>query len=308
MRQQVKARTWDSYNRNLELHVLPTLGGRHLQALSPRLLNALCQLRENGRPKGPADRGLSPKSTRQSARSSTTQSTKICLQRNPATRAKPPRPQGGTSALRFWTPEELTRFPDHVRDHRWFPVWFPAITGMRRGELLGLRWQDIDFGHARLAVRQALVSIAYRTSLSTPKSHRSRVIDLDVETLGVLRNRFAESGDPHPSELVFTADDGEPIHPESVRVVFERLHRHAGLQRIRFHELRDTHATIALHAGVAVKVIRERLGHATPAVTLQQYAHVIPAMQAEAASQITHLIDDGRRSADAARNAPGHPR
>jgi integrase len=310
MREQVKPSTWNSYDRNLELHVLPTLGGRQLQALTPGLLNALYrQLLENGRRNGPSGTGLSPKTVRYIH---TTLSKVLndavdqeLLQRNPAARAKPPRPQRGTSTLRFWTPEELTRFLDHVRDHRWFPLWrLAAMTGMRRGELLGLRWQDIDFGHARLAVRQTLISISYRPSLSTPKSHRSRVIDLDDETLGVLRNLFAQRGHPPATQLVFTGDDGAPIHPESVRVVFERLHPHAAVPRIRFHDLRHTHATIALRVGVPVKVISERLGHSTPAFTLQQYAHVIPGMQAEAASQIANLIDTRDRSTDDAPSTP----
>lgn len=297
MKQQVKASTWSSYQRNLELHVLPTLGARQLQGITPGLLNALYrQLLETGRRNGPAGRGLSAKTVRYVH---TTISKVLSdavdqelLPRNPAARAKPPRPPRGTSSLRFWTPEELTRFLDHVRDHRWFPLWrLAAMTGMRRGELLGLRWQDIDFAHARLAVRQTLISISYRMELSTPKTHRARVIDLDAETLGVLRKLFAERGHPAASSHVFVGDEGDAIHPESVRVVFERLHPHAGVPRIRFHDLRHTHATIALRAGIPVKVISERLGHASSAFTLQQYAHVIPGMQAEAAAEIAALVD-----------------
>jgi integrase len=299
-KQQVKASTWNSYHRNLELHVLPTLGGRQLQAITPALLNALYrQLLENGRRNGPAGRGLSAKTVRYIH---TTISKLLndavdqeLLQRNPAARAKPPRTPRGTSSMRFWTPEELARFLDHVRDHRWFSLWrLAAMTGMRRGELLGLRWQDVDFAHARLAVRQTLISISYRMELSTPKNHRARVIDLDGETLGILRKLFAERGHPTASGLVFVDEEGNAIHPESVRVVFERLHPHAGVPRIRFHDLRHTHATIALRAGVPVKVISERLGHATPAFTLQQYAHVIPGMQAEAASQVADLVAASR--------------
>jgi integrase len=102
---------------------------------------------------------------------------------------------------------------------------------------------------------------------------------------------------------MFVNDDGAAIHPESVRVVFERLLPHAGVPRIRFHDLRHTHATIALRAGVPVKVISERLGHASPAFTLQQYAHVIPGMQAEAAQQIADLLDREAETASERRAA-----
>lgn len=298
MKQQVKASTWSSYERNLELHVLPTLGSRQLQGLTPGHLNGLYrQLLENGRRNGPAGSGLSAKTVRYIH---TTLSKVLndavdqeLLQRNPAARAKPPRPPRGTASMQFWTPDELRRFLDHARTHRWFPLWrLAAMTGMRRGELMGLRWKDIDFAHARLAIRQTLISISYRTEISTPKTHRSRVIDLDAETLGVLRCLYADRGHPAADALVFDDGDGAPIHPESVRVVFERLHPHAGVPRIRFHDLRHTHATIALRAGVPVKVISERLGHSTPAFTLQQYAHVIPGMQAEAAQQVADLVGD----------------
>lgn len=290
MRQQVKASTWSSYSRNLEL-------GRQLQAITPGLLNALYrQLLESGRRNGPPGRGLAPKTvwyvhTTLSKLFNDAVDQKL-LQRNPAARAKPPRSPRGTSMMQFWTPEELARFLDHVRDHRWFPIWrLAAMTGMRRDEVLGLRWQDVDFDHARVALRQTLISISYRTEISTPKTHRSRVVDLDADALDVLRKLYAERGRLPRTTLVFVDYDGAPIHPESLRVMFERLHPHAGVPRIRFHDLGQTHATIAIpRAGVPVRVISERLGHATPAFTLQQYAHVIQGMQAEAAQQVADLV------------------
>lgn len=90
--------------------------------------------------------------------------------------------------------------------------------------------------------------------------------------------------------------NGEPIHPHTLTKTFERLIKRAGLRRIRLHDLRHTHATLALKAGVPVKVISERLGHESPAFTLKQYAHVIPGMQAEAAAQVAAMIDGPARS------------
>jgi integrase len=108
---------------------------------------------------------------------------------NPAERAKPPKP-GRTSAreLRFWEPEQLARFLDHVRGSRLEALWhLAAFTGMRRGELLGLRWGDIDFELRRLCVRRNLVSVAYRLVETTPKTHQARVIDLDDTTVTMMR-------------------------------------------------------------------------------------------------------------------------
>ena len=173
------------------------------------------------------------------------------------------------------------------------------MTGMRRGEILGLRWTDVDLDSARLSVRHAVVAVGYAVIQSTPKSHNARVIDLDAETVAQLRvhrNRQDEErgdwgADYQDHDLVVAKENGEPIHPHTFSQSFERLLEKHGLRRIRLHDLRHTHATIALKAGVPVKVISERLGHESPAFTLKQYAHVIPGMQAEAARLVSRLVD-----------------
>ncbi len=173
------------------------------------------------------------------------------------------------------------------------------MTGMRRGEVLGLRWRDLDLDRARLSVRQALVAVGYEVIDSTPKSHSARVIDLDQETVAQLRAHRARQeaeraewgADYQDQDLVVAKENGEPIHPHTFSQAFERLIEKAGLRTIRLHDLRHTHATLALKAGVPVKVISERLGHESPAFTLKQYAHVIPGMQAEAAAQVAAMID-----------------
>ena len=98
-------------------------------------------------------------------------------------------------------------------------------------------------------------------------------------------------------DLVFCKEDGSPLHPDILRQTWEWRVKKSGLRRIRFHDLRHTHATIGLRAGIPVKVMSERLGHSTPAFTLQQYAHVIPGMQAEAASAIADLVHGPARAA-----------
>jgi integrase len=120
---------------------------------------------------------------------------------------------------------------------------------------------------------------------STPKSHKARVIDLDAETVAQLRahratqdaERAQWGADYLDRNLVVAKENGEPIHPHTFSQTFERLVENANLRRIRLHDLRHTHATLALKAGVPVKVISKRLGHESPAFTLKQYAHVIPA-------------------------------
>lgn len=106
---------------------------------------------------------------------------------------------------------------------------------------------------------------------------------------------------------MFCREDGSPVHPHSLSQSFERLVKKSGLPKIRLHDLRHTHATIAIRAGVPVKVISERLGHETPAFTLKQYAHVIPGMQAEAANRIAEILEKSRPPDEPDEEKPSQP-
>jgi integrase len=304
MQTQVKASTFDSYRRNLENHVLPVLGGVPLQQLSPGHLNNLYRdLLGRGRRNGPGG-GLSAKTVRNIhgalSKLLTDAADRGLVSRNVATTARPPKPRKtAAKQIQFWTPEELARFLAFVRADRLYALWHvAAMTGMRRGELVGLRWKDVDLDTRRISVRQALVSVAYELTVTTPKSHNERVIDIDPETVEVLRHHrecqekelAAASTRLRPDMLIFGKADGTIIHPDIVTQMFDKRVARSGIRRIRLHDLRHTHATIGLRAGVPVKVMSERLGHSTPAFTLQQYAHVIPGMQAEAAEAIARLV------------------
>lgn len=305
MKSQVKTSTWHSYQRNIELHVLPRIGDRVLKDVTAPVLNKLYEgLLLDGKKNAPG--GLSAKTVRyihttlHKALGDAVDADILGI--NPATKAKPPKPRAtATDKLNFWRVEELAAFLRHVEGTRLEALWhILAMTGMRRGEALGLRWSDIDFQSMRLSVRNAFTSVGYEIVASTPKTHRARVIDLDECTISKLiahRERQqpekAEWGaDYIDTDLVFPRENGTPSHPDGISQRFELEVKRAGLRRIRLHDLRHTHATIALGAGIPVKVISERLGHETPAFTLKQYAHVIPGMQAEAANKIAKLIFD----------------
>jgi integrase len=304
MRTQVKASTWDSYMRNLRLHVVPRIGHRTLQQLSPPILNGLyAELMESGR-KSRAGGGLSAKTVRyvhatvHKVLADAVDAGLLSI--NPADRARPPKPRvAAQSEMKCWDAEQLAKFLVQVEGHRLQAAFhLAAMTGMRRGEVLGLRWHDIDFEAGRLAVRHTLVSVAYHLRDSTPKTHQARVIDLDTRTVDQLvvhrvrqeAERVAWGAGFQENDLVFRREDGSPVHPDSFTQTFDAEVRRSGLPRIRLHDLRHTHATIALGAGVPVKVISERLGHENPAFTLKQYAHVMPGMQAEAAALIAALV------------------
>lgn len=302
VRTQVKPSTFDSYRRNLELHVLPRIGHQTLASLTAVGLTGLyADLLQSGKRTGG---GLSAKTVRyiHTIVHKTLEDAvdSGVLGTNVATRAKPPKPRAVKNGeLRFWQADQLRRFLELVDGHRLEAAWhLAAMTGMRRGEVLGLRWKDVDLDAARLSVRQAIVAVAYDLFTSTPKNHQARVIDLDQGTVAHLRRhrerqadeRAEWAGDYREDDLVFCKEDGSPIHPHTFSQAFERLVAKSDLPRIRLHDLRHTHASIALQAGVPVKVISERLGHESPAFTLKQYAHVIPGMQAEAAESVATAV------------------
>jgi integrase len=202
--------------------------------------------------------------------------------------------------IKAWDAEELQIFLRHVRSDWWYPFMrLAAMSGMRRGEVLGLRWSDLDFDRGSLAVRQAVVAAGYDTYLDTPKSHRPRTIDLDPKTMKALRRRRREqleyrlaAGDGYlSSDLVFTKADGSLVHPDTFTQAFDRKVEQTGLRRITLHGLRHTHATLLLKAGVPVQVVSQRLGHSDPGFTLRLYGHVLPSMQADAVNKITAMVD-----------------
>ena len=299
---RVEPSTFYSYKRNLELHVLPVLGRKPLQQLTPPMLTALYGqfAKETDRRRALSAKTISYiHSTLHKVLADAVDAGLVA--KTVAAAGKPPRPgKRASGGVQAWEPDELAAFLDHVPGTRLEAVWrLAAMTGMRRGEILGIRWHDLDLDRARLSVRQALVAVGYEVLHSTPKSHSARVIDLDAETVELLRahrcqqdtERVQWGADYMDQDLVVAKENGEPIHPHTFSQAFERLIAKASLRTIRLHDLRHTHATLALKAGVPVKVISERLGHESPSFTLKQYAHVIPGMQAEAAAQVAAMID-----------------
>jgi integrase len=166
------------------------------------------------------------------------------------------------------------------------------MTGVRRGEALGLRWMDVDLERAQVSVRQTLVPIGGRVVFSQPKTARGRrVLALDsvtVASLHDLRGRSASDS----ATLVFVDGEGAHLDPAQISRRFRQLVSRSDLPRIRLHDLRHTHATLALQAGIHPKIVFERLGHATISLTLDVYSHAVGHMQAEAAQQVAALVFD----------------
>jgi integrase len=173
------------------------------------------------------------------------------------------------------------------------PVLVGITTGMRRGELLGLRWSDLDLKAARLTVNQSLEWIGGKTTFKSPKTATSRrTITLPALTVEALAShRIAQAAERlrlglGKAELVFTRPDGEPMDAASITLGFGKLIKVAGVRRITFHGLRHTHISHQLIDGVHPKIVSERAGHASVSITLSVYAGFIPNMQADAAAGV----------------------
>jgi integrase len=226
--------------------------------------------------------------------------------RNAAAAARPPSVR--RKEQETWTPEELSRFLASVADHRLFAAFvLSATTGMRRGELMGLRWRDVDLDAGRLSIVSTITTVNGRAVESSTKTNKSRRrISLDAGTIEVLRaHQDRQSAEREhagkswtASGLVFTREDGTALHPDRFSHLFVRLSRKAGLPPIRLHDLRHTYATLALEAGVHPKIVSERLGHATTGITLDLYSHVAPSMDQQAAETIAGLFSLPNQSSD----------
>jgi integrase len=304
-RGQLRASTFDSYARNVRNHVVPRIGSIPLQRLTAEDLDGFyADLLADGRRNGSGG-GLSPKSVRYIhgivRKALADALRKGSVTRNVADLADPPKPSASRkSVLHAWTAAQLRQFLDEIASHRLYPaVYLAANTGMRRGELLGLRWKDVDLDRGRLSIQQALVNIAYELDLADVKTPTSRrTIDLDERTVAVLRawrkrqleEQLLVGRRDDEDALVFAQANGSPVHPDYFSQVFERHVARSELPRIRLHDLRHTHATILLQAGVPVKVVSERLGHSSPAFTMSVYQHVLPGMQADAAATFSDAV------------------
>ena len=292
-RGELRGSTFASYQMAARRYVLPAIGSLRLGAVTKARLRALYQqLAENG---GRGGQPLAPKSVHNVAVMlvkvfGDAIEDRLLPGPNPAERAH--RLPVGRIDMRTWTGEQVARFLDSVAQEPLFCFLRLAFfTGMRRGELLGLRWRDVDLDAAALSVQQTWVRGANGLAFGAPKTARGRRrITLDAETVGILRahkraqavTRIKAGPIWQDNDLVFAREDGAPVDPDVVSQQFYRFEARAGMLRIRFHDIRHTHATILLLAGVHPKVVSERLGHASIVITLDLYSHVLPGLQEDA--------------------------
>lgn len=218
---------------------------------------------------------------------------------NPASNVKPPRRP--RTRRQVWRPEEIRTFLASVRHDRFAALFLLELTtGIRRGQICGLKWDAVDLDRGEITVHNNRVVVGgeARDKAGGKTRNADQTISIDRATVDALRRwrkiqdeERAFFGDDYPpDDYVFTYQDGRPLRPDSIRQRFDRLAAAAGLWRITFHDLRHSYATGALRAGVSPKMISERIGHANVGFFLETYAHVLGNDDREAAEQAASFL------------------
>jgi integrase len=214
-----------------------------------------------------------------------------------------PRPEKPDLSERTWTPEELGRFLSSVTSTRLASMWeLFAVTGMRRGEVCGLRWSALDLDAGIIDIVRATVVINHKAVESTPKTKMSvRCLALDPDMVRALRaykrrqakERLSWGPDYRQTDLVFTWEDGRALHPDVVTKTFQRLARKAGLRPIPVHGLRHSFATAARLSGMELDELQLQLGHSSITVTSDLYVDLPTAVVAEKSARAAGFIRTG---------------
>ena len=271
----LQPKTVDSYKYIVESHIKPEIGHIKLLQLHPEQLQSLYNKK--------LDEGLS-KRTVQYIHSVTRRALNLALKwgyiyRNPTDLVSPPTPK--KKAPITLSEGEIVKFLESVKYHRWYPIYVLAVgTGMREGEILGLRWEDVDLENGVISVTNTVYTIRGKTYIGEPKSENSRrTIALPEYALDVLNTLESGSG------LIFTTSSGKPVSQRNLLRHFQQNLKKAGLPKVTFHSLRHFHASYLLKSNVHPKIVQERLGHSTIGLTMDTYSHVIPDIQKEAAEK-----------------------
>jgi len=297
----IKPSTWAAYNTHITKYLIPKLGSIRLNQLTTTHVRRIyADLVKEGRIGSSTVRRVHATLHRALADAVEDR----LLTANPASIGHKKLPKAERYDYVTWDGEQLRVFLDHVADDRLYAAYhLAAFSGLRRGELLGLRWRDVGLANESISVNRALLALRHETSFSDVKSsHGVRVIDLDTGTVEVLKEhrkrqmrqmeeRLAAGSAWRDDEgLVFTQPDGAIVHPDWFSKTFRARVKETNLPMVRLHDLRHGWATIAGKHGVPLKVIQERLGHHSPEFTLRQYVHVLPGMGRTAADTFANAI------------------
>ena len=298
---KVRPSSHQTYRGYIDNHIKPNIGKIPLEKLTSLDLQKFYKkLLANGRVDRLESRhqakGLSPKTVRNihqiiSSAMSLAKEQKLIVA-NPAEGCALPRLEH--REMKTLPVEQLQSFLREAKESGVYePYYLELATGLRRGELLGLKWEDIDLERGDLRVRRQVARIngeVVEAPLKTKNAYRT--LPLAEDTIDVLKAQRKKTGD---GPWVFPSPTGGPISPDSVLHMLHRVLKRAGLPRVRFHDLRHTFATLALQNGVDVKTVSGMLGHFSAGFTLDTYAHVTTASQRQAAKTMGGILSGSLR-------------
>lgn len=288
---EVKPQTVEDYRYQLEKYVIPHIGRIPLAKLTPLHIQSMCgELADTISPqRANKCRRVLSGALRQAMRWQ-------LIAANPADAVKPLKVS--KADMTIWTTEEATRFLGIAREHRLYALFYLAMsTGMRRGELLGLRWQDVS--NSNLYIRQSLIEQRGNIMISTPKTEKgTRRVALSPDVIEVLEQHRKHQEDERQfmgeawpdNDFVFTTKVGTPIHPRNLGRIWETLQARANVTKVRLHDLRHLHASLAIKQGMNAKVLADRLGHAKASFTLDVYTHLFEEQRQNSAVSIAGLL------------------
>jgi integrase len=302
------AKTGERYAEIVRNHVLPVIGAVKLRELKPAHIQELYSLAKRaGRRDGRG--GLSSRTVHHIHRVLTNAfNTGVkwqLLATNPVKATTPPRPES-KEMVALSQPQSLRLLALLEECALRLPVFLALTTGMRRGELLGLKWGDVDWDRGVVSIKRALKQSRRGLEVKKPKTARSaRTIALPPIVIDELRSHKAVQAERrirlgrayNDMGLVLAGPDGAFIRPDALSSTFAAfIRRHPELPKARFHDLRHTHASLLLEAGEHAKVVSERLGHSSVAFTLDTYGHLMPGMEEGAAAKLNGLFGAAGRT------------
>ncbi len=288
-------RTVEGYESIVRCHIIPTLGQIPLTQLKPEHLQHIYSEKLAA--------GLSHRTIRYihvTLHKALQDAVRLGIMvRNPADAVKPPRVQ--RHEMRTMNESDIHIFLEYAKSTPYYVLFYTALfTGMRRSELLAIRWSDVDLILCQLSVTRALHQLQDGSRIfRQPKTAKGRrLISLSPSTAIVLREhreqqekmRQASGSTLNEDDLVFCHVDGSPLLPNSVSHAWAKLACRTGSKGIRLHDARHTHASLMLKQGVHPKIVQERLGHASIQITLDTYSHVAPGLQQAAANRFDDVV------------------
>lgn len=280
----LRPRTQEISESFLRVHILPSLGNIKLKDLRADHLQSFYSQKINS--------GLSKRTVQMMhvlLRTALKQAVKWDLVvRNVTDLVEAPRPV--KSAPKFFTKEQLNKFLETVKGHKWYLIYLLLIYGgFREGEVLGIHYEDCDMVNRAINVRHSVITLKTGLAITEPKTKTSRrAVTLPKVAYDELKKHLDQL--ESNQGLIFTTSVGTPISPRNFIRHFKQALKDAGLPDIRVHDLRHSHASLLLASGVNPKMVQERLGHASITLTLSTYSHTIPSMQDEVARRLDDIM------------------